>query len=154
MKTYELVLAAGIYLTALSANPAIKETPTTRENSLKTEASAAMKDYTFLFDVGGVNPTEGAGVDIIHNNDTTKMYTNVLGTVNFKARPEDKVLFYPTEKSGKFNNIEFKLTNNDLNIVVIDPKTNVVDTTSYARNYKTANLEAKANKIDSTYTRR
>jgi|GEM_PF-5239020 len=122
-------LATGLYLTTLSpSSPSI--TSTEKNYNMKKT------DYVFMLDAGGKEITANAGVNLIHNEDTTKMYTNELGTVYFKAYPNDKVEFYPTEKSDKFQNLELRLTNKNLNIVVIDPKTNKVDTTSIGNSYR------------------
>jgi hypothetical protein len=151
MKRHKILLAtglaAGLYLTTLSPiNPAMKE------SSMKMNANIQKTEYVFMLDAGGINPTSNAKVNVIHNKDTAQMYTNQLGTVYFKAYPQDKIEFYPTEKSDKFQNLELILTDKNLNIVVVDPKTNKVDTTSRLMNYGQNTIAAKVDKNNnSTY---
>jgi hypothetical protein len=123
-KLCELVIAFGIGCMALSNQCKLLNNDMAyhlKNDTLMSDIAkingSAKKSYTVLVDNGGLNPQEGAGVDLVKNGDTLNMRTNYIGMLSFYANSGDTLVVYPTEKSSPFNKTNYILGEKTFNVI-------------------------------------
>lgn len=115
MNQYKNILLASAL--ALSAN--IFAYSNDKEPVKKTDDK---QNYVIIVDKQGMNLQEGANISTIHNEDTTRTQTNHIGLVNIQARPRDKLLIQPSNKTDDFQDLETRLGDKTFQIHYVQPK--------------------------------
>jgi hypothetical protein len=146
MNIYKSVAIGGLYLMSISPimssniednkgnvkynknkttiNKEITNNNNNNNNKLTKVSNLTEQTYTFVVSVGDINPTEGVGIQIIHNKDTINTQTNYIGLAFAKAYLGDTIKFYPTEKSGQFKDLEMVL-NKTFNDIKLEPQSEI-----------------------------
>ncbi|MFW6311356.1 MAG: hypothetical protein ACOC1K_03880 [Nanoarchaeota archaeon] len=110
----KMLITSALFISASLPNYSINDEPIKKAND--------KQNYIIVVDKEGMNLQEGANISTINNEDTTRTQTNYIGLADIKARPQDKLLIQPSNKTDNFQDLETILGDKTFQIHYVQPK--------------------------------